>query len=163
MGDPADRVCSLTVEHVTIPSALGFDETRSKLETALPRIDDGIFVLLRYGEVERTLRELEAGPPLSIFGWRDHGALLAVAELRRKAIQYDIGNPLTASKMTRHRLAAALYAPVRVLLREDEEGAVAFEYDRPASVFGQFGDGEINAVARQLDQALQASLEAAAS
>jgi hypothetical protein len=33
----------------------------------------------------------------------------------RKAVQYEIGNPLTATRMTRHRMAAALYAPLRVL------------------------------------------------
>src|ERR671918_1941844 len=90
--------------------------------------------------------------PLSIFGFRDHGALLVIAGLRRRAVQYDIGNPLTASKMTRHQISAGLYAPIRVLLREDSDGGVAFEYDRPASVFGQFGDEEVDMVARQLDQ-----------
>jgi hypothetical protein len=50
-----------------------------------------------------------------------------------------------------------------VLLREDAAGAVAFEYDRPASVFGQFGNDEVDAVAQQLDRDLQALLEAAAS
>jgi len=40
-----------------------------------------------------------------------------------KAVQYEIGNPLTASKMTRHQLAAGLYAPLRVILYEDETGS----------------------------------------
>jgi hypothetical protein len=68
----------------------------------VPRLDDGVFKLLRDGKSDQALRELEAGPALSIFGFRDHGALLQIAGLKRKAIQYDIGNPLTASKMTRH-------------------------------------------------------------
>ncbi|WP_313904055.1 DUF302 domain-containing protein [Rhizobium laguerreae] len=101
-------------------------------------------------------------PPLSIFGFRDHGAAVQVAGLQRQAIQYDIGNPLTATKMTRHRISAGLYAPIRVLLREDS-GGVAFEYDRPVSTFGQFGDPEVNEVARTLDKDLQAVLESAAS
>jgi uncharacterized protein (DUF302 family) len=154
---------TLAVEHVTVQSGNSFDVVRVKLEQLLPRLDEGIFTLLRYGEGERALRELEAAPPLSIFGFRDHGALLTIAGLPRRAIQYDIGNPLTASKMTRHQISAALYAPVRVLLREDSEGMVAFEYDRPVSAFGQFGDEEVDVVARQLDQDLQSSLEAAAS
>ena len=57
-----------------------------------------------------------------IAGERDHGALLQIAGSRRNALQYDIGNPLTASKMTRHQLPAALYAPLRVVLFEDEQG-----------------------------------------
>ena len=154
---------TIPVEHVTISSTKSFEDVRTKLLVLVPRIDDGIFTLLRYGESERALQELEACPPLMIFGQRDHGALLAVAGLKRRSLQYDIGNPLTASKMTRHRLPAGLYAPIRVLLREDEDGAVAFEYDRPASVFGQFGDPQVDAVARELDRSLQALLEAAAS
>ena len=154
---------TIPVEHVTIRSGNSFDIVRSKLETLLPRIDDGIFTLLKYGESKRALQELEAAPPLSIFGFRDHGALLAIAGLRRRAVQYDIGNPLTASKMTRHQISAGLYAPVRVLLLEDSTGRAAFEYDRPASIFGQFGDDLVSAVARQLDQDLQSTLEIASS
>lgn len=153
----------IMVEHVTISSTKPFEDVQAKLAILAPRIDDGIFALLRYGESKRALRELEASPPLSIFGQRDHGALLAIAGQARRSIQYDIGNPLTASKMTRHQLSAGLYAPIRVLLREDGEGRVAFEFDRPASVFGQFGDDEVNAVAQKLDRDLQALLEAAAT
>lgn len=154
---------AMTVEHVTITSTKSFDDVQAKLMSLAPRIDDGIFTLLRYGESVRALRELEASPPLTIFGQRDHGALLAIAGQTRRSIQYDIGNPLTASKMTRHRLSAGLYAPIRVLLREDVETGVAFEYDRPASVFGQFGNEDVDAVARQLDDDLRALLEAAAA
>jgi hypothetical protein len=55
--------------------------------------------------------------------------------------------------MTEHQLSAALYAPIGVLLRQSpEEGVVAFEYDRPASVFRQFNDADVNKVAEQLDR-----------
>jgi uncharacterized protein (DUF302 family) len=161
MSNTAPSTRSISVEHVTIGSNKPFENVRAKLETLVPRIDDGIFTLLQYGESAR--QELEACAPLSIFGQRNHGALLSIAGLQRRALQYDIGNPLTASKMTRHQLSAGLYAPIRVLLREDDDGVVAFEYDRPASVFGQFGDDEVDAVAQQLDRDLQAVLEAAAT
>jgi len=153
---------TISVEHVTIRSNNSFDKVKAKLESLVPRIDDGIFTLLRYGESARALKELEALPALSIFGFRDHGAALTVAGLERRAMQYDIGNPLTATKMTRHQLSAALYAPIRVLLREDVNGEVAFEFDRPLSTFGQFDDNEVNTVARQLDKDLHATLDAAA-
>ncbi|WLH44037.1 DUF302 domain-containing protein [Pseudomonas beijingensis] len=154
---------TIAVEHVTIQSTHSFGVVKAKLERLIPRIDDGIFTLLRYGETVRALKELEALPALSIFGFRDHGALLGIAGLQRQAIQYDIGNPLTASKMSRHHISASLYAPIRVLLREDANGVAAFEYDRPLSVFGQFGNNQIDAVARKLDEDLQAALIAAVS
>ncbi|MGA7328161.1 MAG: DUF302 domain-containing protein [Rhodomicrobium sp.] len=154
---------TIPIEHVTIPSRKSFESVKADLESLLPHVDDGIFVLLRYGEVERARRELERGPTLSIFGFRNHGALLAIYGLQRKAIQYDIGNPLTASKITQHQLSAALYAPIRVLLREGESGDAAFEYDRPKSVFGQFNDAGVNAVAENLDRDLQAVLQKAAA
>ena len=163
MANPAFSKHTIVVEHVTIQSSNAFDIVRAKLEALLPRIDDGVFTLLRYGESARALRELEAGPTLSIFGFRDHGALLTIAGLRRRAIQYDIGNPLTASRMTRYEISAGLYAPVRVLLRADSDGVVVFEYDRPASVFGQFENDQVDVVAQRLDQDLQSALEAAAS
>jgi uncharacterized protein (DUF302 family) len=163
MATPAYSTRTINVEHVTITSGNAFNIVRTKLERLIPRLDDGIFTLLRYGESARALKELEAAAPLSIFGFRDHGALLAIAGLQRRSIQYDIGNPLTAAKMTRHQISAGLYAPIRVLLREDNNGSVAFEYDRPASVFGQFGDDKVDLVAQQLDRDLRSALEDAAA
>jgi hypothetical protein len=64
--------------------------------------------------------------------------------------------------VTRHRLSAGFYAPVRVLLRESAKGGAAFEYDRPRSVFEQFNDGNINTVALELDEQLGAVLKKAA-
>jgi uncharacterized protein (DUF302 family) len=154
---------NVTVEHVTIRSGNTFAVARETLEKLVPRLDDGFLTLLRFGLIDQARQELESAPTLSIFGSRDHGALLAIAGLKRRAIQYDIGNPLTASLMTRHNISAGLYAPIRVLLRESPEGEVAFEYDRPVSTFGQFGDERVGIVARKLDEDLQNVLQKAAN
>jgi hypothetical protein len=50
-----------------------------------------------------------------------------------------------------------------VLLYEDEAGHAIFEYDRPSSLFGQFGDDRVLAVARELDAGLERILIEAAS
>lgn len=154
---------TIAVEHVTIRSNNSFAAVRAKLEALVPILDDGFFTLLRFGLVDRARQELEAGATLSIFGSRDHGVLLTMAGLKRQALQYDIGNPLTASLMTRHKLSAGLYAPIRVLLLESSEGKAAFEYDRPISTFGQFGDESVDIVARKLDESLANVLQDAAS
>jgi uncharacterized protein (DUF302 family) len=156
-------VGKISVEHVTIRSSSTFAAVKATLEALVPRLDDGFLTLLRFGLIDRARQALEAATTLSIFGDRDHGALLAIAGLQRRAIQYDIGNPLTASLMTRHKVSAGLYAPVRVLLRESPEGEVAFEYDRPVSTFGQFGDEGVDIVARKLDESLENVLLKAAN
>jgi len=153
----------ITVEHVTIRSSNTFAAVKTKLEALVPRLDDGYVTLLRFGLVDQARQALEAAATLSIFANRNHGALLAIAGLKRQAIQYDIGNPLTASLMTRHNVSAGLYAPIRVLLRESSEGEVAFEYDRPLSTFGQFADEKIDVVARKLDENLENVLLKAAN
>jgi len=163
MASSNTSVEKITVEHVTIRSGKAFAEVRATLETLVPSLDDGYLTLLRFGLADRALEELKAAATLSIFGSRDHGRLLAIAGLKRQAIQYDIGNPLTASLMTRHRISAGLYAPIRVLLRESPEGEVAFEYDRPVSTFGQFAEVNVDIVARKLDENLENVLQRAAN
>ena len=77
------------------------------------KLDTGIAEALRSGDQKRAKDCEDNGPRLSIFGERDHGALLQIAGSSRNAMQYEVGNPLTASMMTRHLLPAALYAPLR--------------------------------------------------
>lgn len=135
-----------------------FAEVRSSLERSVPRLDESIARFLASGDVAHLKIKLEEGPELAIFLLRDHGGLLGVVGHTSRAVQYEIGNPLTASKMTRHQLGAGLYAPLRVLLHEDESGGSVFEYDRPSSLFGQFDDPDVLAVARGLDTALANAL-----
>jgi hypothetical protein len=120
---------TIIVEHIRIESAKSFADVRSALERNVPQLDPGVVKALVDAEVERVDREREQGPQLSIFQVRDHGALLKIAGKARNALQYDIGNSITASLMTRHRLSAALYAPIRVVLYENDVGHGVFEYD----------------------------------
>ena len=92
----------------------------------------------------------------------NHGAALNIVGAPRKAHQYLIGNPLTAIQMSRNDLRAALYAPLRVLVYEDAQGRTVVEYDQPSSLFGQFGNAEVTAVAQSLDGKLERALEQAA-
>jgi len=163
MPDPVIIQRTTQVEHIKIESEKSFSDVRTALESLVPQLDARIFVLLQYGESDRARKELERGPELSIFGSRDHGGLLQITGQPRKAAQYDIGNPLTATRMTQHQLPASLYAPLRVVLYESDAGRATFEYDRPSSLFGQFGDERVTAVARELDASLERLLVKAAS
>src|SRR5260221_12535230 len=149
---------TIAVEHIRISSERSFAEVRRKLEGTVPKLDTGIAEAVGSGDQKRARDHGDNGPRLSIFEERDHGSLLQIWGRRRNAMQYEIGNPLTASKMTRHQLPAALYAPLRVVLFEDEQGRGIFEYDRPSSFFSQYGDERVTEVGRYLDATLEAVL-----
>jgi NAD(P)-dependent dehydrogenase (short-subunit alcohol dehydrogenase family) len=71
---------------------------------------------------------------------------------RKKAVQYLLGNPLSAIQMTQHDVRAGLYAPLRLLIYEDEEGKTCVEYDKPSSLLGQFGNANVTEVAVMIDR-----------
>src|ERR1700733_8113440 len=97
---------TIAVEHIRIESTKSFADVRAALEKSLPRLDASLLRALGEADHERVSREKNEGPALSIFQVRDHGVLLRSAGQSRNALQYDIGNPITASLMTRHQLAA---------------------------------------------------------
>jgi hypothetical protein len=153
---------TIEVVHVVIETSKPFTLVRTALEKLIPAIDAEIPMLLEDGLTDRLKQRLEAAPELSIFLKRDHGMLLGIYGAARNAIQYEIGNPLTASTMTRYQLGAANYAPLRVVVFEAETGGTRIEYDLPSSLFGQFGDERVTEVGRGLDISLDRALRAAA-
>jgi hypothetical protein len=161
MADSTLTRQALQVEHIKMETTKKFADVEAALERIVPQLDPAIAEALAHGDEQRAT-ELERGQALFIFLKRDHGALLQVVGRPRKALQYEIGNPHTASKMTRHRLPAGLYAPLRVFLYEDEQGRAIFEYDKPSSLFGQFDDEQVSAVGRGLDESLERALRRAA-
>jgi hypothetical protein len=65
-------------------------------------------------------------------------------------------------RAAREKKEGPLYAPIRVVLYENDAGHGVFEYDQPSTTFGQFGDEQVTAVARGLDSALTRALTKAA-
>ena len=148
--------------HVVVESKKPFAVVRAALVSAVPQLDPEIPELVANGVTDRLKQRLDALAELSIFSEFNHGAVLGLYGKQLGAVQYLIGNPLTASTMTRYDLAAGLYAPLRVILYETEAGGSRFEYDLPSSLFGQFGDDRITEVAYGLDIALSRLLSSAA-
>lgn len=153
---------SIAIEHMRIASSRPFAEVRAALEADLPQLDPSIMGLLSNGDVEAVDYRDAHGSALSIFLTREHGDLLAIVGRKRNAVQFEIGNPIIASRMTRHDLAASLYAPLRVALFETDGGEVVFEYDKPSTLFGQTGNARVTEVALFLDRELEAVLLRAA-
>src|SRR6266436_589393 len=139
------------VEHIHLETAKPFGEIAAALEARMGKFDPAVYEQLKKGadpEVVRARLEKMAGPSgFMLFRTSDHGALLRLASQKRKALQYLLGNPLIAIEMTRHDVRAGLYAPLRVLVYENDEGKTCVEYDRPTSLFGQFGNAKVTEVA----------------
>ena len=149
-----------TVDHVRLATDKPFEDVDQAFERQLGRFDPDVYKSLAAGgDAEGAKAKIEAmeGPSgFMLFATHNHGSLLRLAGQKRKAVQYVVGNPLFALQMTQHDIRASLYAPLRVLIYENEEGKTCVEYDRPSSLFGQFGNAEITAVAVMLDGKLEA-------
>ena len=163
-GNPMDE-SRFTVEHVRLATDKPFEEVAKAFERQLGTFDSDVRkVATESGDTEAAKAKIEAmaGPSgFMLFGTTDHGALLRLSGQERKAVQYVVGNPLIALRMTQHDIRAGLYAPLRVLLYENEEGKTCVEYDKPSSLFGQFGDDHITPTATMLDRKLEALVAAA--
>ncbi|RYO75328.1 hypothetical protein DL764_010498 [Monosporascus ibericus] len=97
---------------------------RAALEEAIPPMDYAYRAHLESDNCEAALEALEAFPRLNNF----------TEEPR------DFG-----------RVETSLHLPVTVLLRTDDDGMVAFEYDRPRVVMRQFGHRALYDAAEGLD------------
>jgi uncharacterized protein (DUF302 family) len=159
------NVSRFTVDHVRLAADKPFEDVAGAFERQLGRFDAEVYKALVGGgdaAAARARIEAMAGPSgFMLFATHHHGALLRLAGQKRKAVQYVVGNPLFALQMTQHDVRAGLYAPLRVLIYENEEGKTCVEYDRPSSLFGQFGDERVSPTAALLDRKLEALVAAA--
>jgi uncharacterized protein (DUF302 family) len=157
-GNPMN-VSRVTVEHVRVVADKPFEQVTKAFEQQLGKFSEETYKSLAAGEdVEKARAKLEAmvGPSgFMLFRTSDHGALLRLVGQKKKAIQYLVGNPLFAIQMTQHDVRASLYAPLRVLICENEQGKTCLEYDRAASLFGQFGNAKVTDFATTLDRKME--------
>lgn len=148
-----------TVDHVHLATDKPFEAVTKAFEAQLGKFDGDVRKAATTSEdIEEAKAKIAAmaGPSgFMLFGTSDHGALLRLAGQKQKAIQYVVGNPVFALQMTQHDIRASLYAPLRVLIYQDEEGKTCVEYDKPSSLFGQFGDNRITLTAMMLDRKLE--------
>jgi hypothetical protein len=148
-----------TVRRLTIDIDAPFDDFRARYEAAAPAYDlqaripqlsnwDDVIAdagkatstgFLRYASIEAT----------PVFGIAGHKA---------RSFVYLMGNHTIAETMYRHDPGIMLYAPLRLCLYEDRDGGVHLSIDQPGDQFGSFGNPDIAATGRLLDEKLAALL-----
>ena len=86
----------------------------------------------------------------------DHGEWLQTAGINRKALRVILGNPLIAITMIRHDLTAGLFAPVELLLLEEEHNRSSLTYIKPSSLMVVDDNPPLRTAALALDEKLAA-------
>ena len=86
----------------------------------------------------------------------DHGEWLATAGINRKALRAILGNPLISITMLRHDLTAGLFAPVELLVLEEDDNRSSLTYIKPSSLMVVDDNPPLRAAALVLDQKLAA-------
>jgi uncharacterized protein (DUF302 family) len=153
----------ITIEHVVVASNQPYEKVIDALEARLGPPQDWAAVwqplAAAHASWEQITQEGEAriGPSgLTLFSQVDHSLLLSLVGKTSRATQYTIGNPLFATQMTRYMPEAALYAPLKLVVYEDEEGRTFVAYDSFVSQLAQYQREKITQVARVVEQKLEA-------
>jgi uncharacterized protein (DUF302 family) len=154
---------AITIEHVVVASEQPYEKVIDALEARLGSRQDwaaiGQQVTATHASWEQFTQEAEAyigTSGLTLFFKGEHSFLLSLVGKTSRATQYTIGNPLFATQMTRHMPEAALYAPLKLVVYEDEEGKTFVAYDDFVSLLAQYQREEITQVARVVEQKLEA-------
>jgi len=114
-------------------------------------------------ELESAVRKGLGKTGLMRFMELDHGIVIRKATGRDtpRMVRLIIGNPLIMQEMAKRVPDAGSYAPVTVLIDERPDG-VHISYDRMASLLAPYRNSEALAVARDLDEKVEALLYEAA-
>jgi uncharacterized protein (DUF302 family) len=86
----------------------------------------------------------------------DHGEWLQTAGINRKALRAVLGNPLISITILRHDLTAGLFAPVELLVLEEDHNRSSLTYIKPSSLMVIDDNPPLRAAALVLDEKLAA-------
>lgn len=141
-------------------STKSYDELAAALladigDTPVP-IDDIAVGFETWESYEREVAS-HAGPSgFMLFALLDHGGWIRKAGIEKKALRVILGNPLIAITMLRHDVTAGLFAPVELLITEEDHGGSALTYVVPSSLMVVEPNGPLRAAALELDAKLAA-------
>ncbi len=160
MKDSNSREITFNGVRLTFDSNKGFDEVMSSL---LANVGDKPVLLNEVAAKSESWdsykKEIEShlGPSgFSLFAMINHGAWIKKVGIRRKVMRFIIGNPMIAITMLRHDLTAGLFAPVELILIEQDNGRSNLTYVKPSSLMVVAKNDALLDAANALDSKLHA-------
>ena len=162
-NQPAIR--AFEAKRVRYETARSFDEVMSRLRAlvgdasdfaARKKIDGGGTL----EDFQNRVKALAGESDFMLFAEIDHGGWLEHYGVRRKVVRWIFGNPVIAYTMMRHDIGAGLFAPVEILLFENESGAGStIIYDLPSSLMVLDDNPPLLSAATELDRKMAALIE----
>ncbi|MGO4443256.1 DUF302 domain-containing protein [Mycobacterium sp. 2YAF39] len=119
-------------------------------------IDDIAKVYADWDSYEHEVQSHVGPSGFMLFASLNHGGWIAKTGIHREVLRLIIGNPLIAITMIRHDVTAGLFAPVELLLTEEENGTSALTYVVPSSLMVVEPNPPLLTAARDLDAKLEA-------
>jgi uncharacterized protein (DUF302 family) len=109
-----------------------------------------------WASYEREVQRHVGPSGFMLFATFNHGGWIRKAGIDREVMRVVIGNPLIAITMLRHDVTAGLFAPVELLLTEEDDDRSAVTYVRPSSLMVVEDNPPLRAAAEALDAKLAA-------
>ena len=166
MSAPEPREIPFTGVRLRFDSSKNFDELVDALLSDVgekPVMIDDIAINFESWDAYQEKVETYVGPSgFMLFGLLNHGGWIKKVGIERKALRVIIGNPLIAITMLRHDLTAGLFAPVELLLMEEDNSRSSLIYVQPSSLMVVETNPPLLAAARELDAKLAALASAIA-
>jgi uncharacterized protein (DUF302 family) len=166
MSAPEPREIPFTGVRLRFDSSKNFDELVDALLADVGEkpvmIDDIAIDFESWDAYQEKVESYVRPSGFMLFGLLNHGGWIKKVGIERKALRVIIGNPLIAITMLRHDLTAGLFAPVELLLVEEDNGRSSLIYVQPSSLMVVETNPPLLAAARELDAKLAALASAIA-
>jgi uncharacterized protein (DUF302 family) len=149
---------------------VGFDEVLSRLRksmgnTSVPDIEALAKRSISQAEYIEEVERRFVGPSgFMLFAEINHGGWLPKFGINRRTVRWILGNPLIAINMIRHDITAGLFAPVEILVSENEDKkGTTITYVRPSSLMVVVENPALLDAATSLDTKLDALVSKASA
>jgi len=145
-----------SVQHNEHSSTRSFDEVIQAFEAATGSVEGDAWRQLAASaktvqEFETLAHAHEGSSGFMRFLSIDH-RWMAHYGSQARCRMYTMGNPLIATTMLRHSMAAGLNVPIRLVIYEDlESGTTRLGYDLPSSLMSVLENSDVTEAARKLD------------